>query len=80
MAWHDLAGALGVVCIVATYLLLQLERLDARSLAYSGANALGAGLVLASLAVEWNASAAAVEGFWLLISLVGVARALRRAA
>lgn len=80
VAWHDAAGALGVACIVGSYLLLQLERLDARGLVYSSVNALGAGLVLVSLCFEFNGPAAAVEGFWLLISLLGIARALRRVA
>jgi hypothetical protein len=78
-AWYDAAGALGVACIVGSYLALQLERLDARGLAYSSVNALGAALVLVSLCFEFNASAAAVEGFWLAISLVGMAKAARRA-
>lgn len=80
VAWHDLAGALGVLCIVGSYLALQLERLEARGLAYSSVNALGAGLVLVSLCYEFNGPAATVEGFWLVISLVGVAKALRRGA
>ena len=44
-SWFDLAGNVGVVILIVTYLLLQLERLDARRVAYSALNALGAGLI-----------------------------------
>ena len=79
MAWHDVAGGLGVACIVGAYLLLQAERLDQRDPRYSGVNALGAGLVLVSLCFEFNASAFTVEAFWLVLSLWGLARGRRRA-
>lgn len=77
-AAHEIVGFLGVSCIVGSYLALQLGRLRAEALRYSLFNAFGAALVLASLAVEFNAAAALVEGFWLVISLFGVVRALRR--
>ena len=76
-AWHDLAGNVGVAVIVATYLLLQLNKLDGRGLTYSLLNAAGAGLVALSLLYDFNASAFAVEAFWVLISLIGVWRCLR---
>lgn len=76
--WSDLAGGVGVAAIAGSYLLLQLGRLDARRPAYSAANALGAALVLLSLAYRFNLSAFVVEVFWLGISLLGLARALRR--
>lgn len=74
---HDLVGNAGVGLILVTYLLLQTGRLDARGLSYSLANALGAGLVVVSLVVDFNLSAFIVEAFWVLISLYGIARALR---
>lgn len=80
MEWHDVVGATGVGAIVITYFLLQSGRLAAHSLAYSGLNALGAALILVSLAREFNLAAAVVEAFWLLISLYGVARSLRQRA
>ncbi len=48
-SWHDLAGNIGVVYILATYLLLQLERLSATSPSYSIANGLGAFLTIISI-------------------------------
>lgn len=75
---HDVVGAAGVFLIVVAYLLLQLGKMQGQSLAYSASNAVGAGLILFSLYFEFNASAALIEAFWLLISLFGVGRQLMR--
>ena len=72
--WHDLLGIIGVVLILATYMLLQLEKLSATSFLYSVTNGLGASLILVSLIYEFNLSAFIIEAFWLLISTYGIVR------
>ncbi len=72
--WHDLLGIIGVVLILATYMLLQLEKLSASSLLYSATNGLGASLILVSLIDDFNLSAFIIEAFWLLISTYGIVR------
>jgi hypothetical protein len=77
----DLFGTLGVVMIIGSYLLVQIGRLNATSVPYTLANALGASLVLISLYFDFNLSAFLIELFWLLISLVGLLRiTLRRSS
>ncbi len=71
---HDLVGNLGVLCILSTYLLLQLGKLSAEHLGYSAVNGLGAALVLYSLTVNFNLSAFVIEFAWLLISIYGFFR------
>jgi paired small multidrug resistance pump len=78
--WHDIVGLAGVAAILVAYALMQAGRLRGESLAYSGINAAGAAAVLVSLHYDFNLSAFIVEAFWVLISLYGVARALRRQA
>lgn len=73
-SWHDFVGNIGVLLIMVTYLLLQLERMQAASLKYSVANGLGAFLIVVSLMFEFNLSAFVVEAAWFLISLFGVVR------
>ena len=75
--WHDLVGNLGVVCILGTYLLLQLGRMNPGMLSFSLINGLGAMLILVSLAVDFNLSSFIIEIFWLAISVVGIWRSLR---
>jgi hypothetical protein len=78
-AWHDLVGNLGVVMILGTYFALQVGRLDAKSVAYSALNALGAGLITVSLLFDFNLSAFVVEAAWVAVSVYGLVRIWRRA-
>jgi hypothetical protein len=73
----DLLGLIGVVLIVVTYLLLQLDKLRSSDLAYSLFNAIGASLIVASLVVNFNLSALLMEVFWVLISCIGIFRYFR---
>lgn len=70
-------GMLGAMLIVVAYLLLQVGRLDSRSLSYSVLNGAGAAGILYSLFFEFNMSAFAIEAFWLVISVYGGVRAFR---
>jgi hypothetical protein len=72
----DIAGFIGVVLIIAAYLLLQLEKLPSSSPKYSLLNAAGALLIMVSLIFAFNLSAFIVEAFWFLISSVGLYRSL----
>ena len=73
----DLIGNIGVVVLVTTYLMLQLNKLSSDGLAYSLLNAIGAGLIVISLLVDFNLSALVIEAFWVLISLLGIYRYFR---
>lgn len=75
LEWYDMTGTLGVVAIVAAYFLLQVGRLDLRAPLYSWLNLVGAAMILISLYYEFNFSAAIMEAFWVLISLVGLYQA-----
>ena len=73
----DLVGNIGVVILMVTYLLLQLDKLHSNDLAYSVLNAAGASLIVVSLLVDFNLSALVMEVFWVLISFVGIYRYFR---
>ena len=73
----DFVGNIGVVVLVITYLMLQLNKLSSDGLAYSVLNAVGAGLIVISLLFNFNLSALVIEVFWVLISLVGIYRYFR---
>lgn len=75
---HDMFGNVGVVVVLAAYLLVQLERLSAIRPPYLIANGLGAFFILGSLVNEFNLSAFAIEFAWLLISAYGLIRYLVR--
>ena len=73
----DLIGNIGVVVLMITYLMLQLNKLRSEGLAYSVLNAAGAAMIVMSLVVNFNLSALLMEVFWVLISLVGIYRYFR---
>jgi hypothetical protein len=74
----DILGTAGVAMIIITYVLLQTGRLQSTQLSYSLLNAAGAALILISLYYSFNLSAFIVEAFWLIISVYGIVRSLRR--
>ena len=74
----DIFGLAGVILLVITYLLLQVNKLQSAGLLYSLLNAIGASLIILSLLANFNLSAFLMEAFWVLISLIGVVRYLRR--
>lgn len=73
----DFVGNIGVVVLMVTYLLLQLNKLRSDALAYSLLNAVGAALIVLSLLVDFNLSALLMEVFWVLISFIGIYRYFR---
>lgn len=77
-AWYDFVGIIGTGFIIVTYVLLQIERIRSASLLYSLLNAAGASLIIVSLIFNFNLSAFIVEFFWLLISLFGIGKSLRK--
>lgn len=74
---HDVIGNLGAILILASYFLVQIGKMSATGIAYTGLNGLGAAFIMFSLLFDFNMSAFVVEVFWLLISLVGMARIFR---
>jgi len=72
--WHDLVGNVGVLMVLATYLLVQTERMDIRRPGYSSLNAAGAVLIIVSLMYDFNLSSFMIEIAWLAISLYGLKR------
>jgi multidrug transporter EmrE-like cation transporter len=73
----DLIGNIGVVILIITFLMLQLNKLPSDGLTYSLLNAIGASLIVVSLFFDFNLSALLMEVFWVLISFVGIYRYFR---
>lgn len=79
MSLTDVAGLAGVVLILVAYAGVTMGRLDPQRPPALLLNLVGAGLILASLAVDFNLSAMVMESVWMLIALAGLARlAFRR--
>jgi len=70
--WYDFVGNVGVFLILFAYFMLQVNRINNKSLTFSLMNGCGAFLILVSLYFDFNLSAFVVEFFWLIISIYGI--------
>lgn len=77
MTLYDIVGIVGVGFVLISYLLLQLDRIEPKSVSYSLLNLAGAILILISLYVTFNLASFIIEISWLLISGYGLIKALR---
>ncbi len=78
MTLYDGIGLLGVALILIAYGLLQIEKIDPKSVSYSALNGAGALLILVSLYFSFNLASFIIEIAWLVISGYGLVKALRR--
>lgn len=68
----NIIGMLGTTAVVGTYFMLQLNKIDSKSLAYNLWNLVGAILLLLSLLVHFNLASFVIELFWIAASVVGL--------
>ncbi|WP_269514967.1 CBU_0592 family membrane protein [Brevundimonas subvibrioides] len=81
MSLPDLLGIFGVLLILVAYAGATAGRLDPKQWPALCLNLIGALLILWSLSVDFNLSAALMEGAWALVAVAGLVRlALRRQA
>ena len=73
----DAIGLLGVLHLLAGYLLLQAQKISASAWTYSLIILLGSAAILGSLYADWNLAAASIEIAWVCISVGGLVRSVR---
>jgi hypothetical protein len=79
MTLIDIAGVFGVLLILIAYAGATAGKLDPKQWPALVLNLVGALLILWSLSVDFNLSAALMEGAWALVAVAGLARlALKR--
>jgi hypothetical protein len=74
---YDAVGLIGVSLVVIAYFLLQIEKVSIYDISYSILNIFGSTLILVSLCINFNLASAVIEGFWVLISFIGVVKYLK---
>jgi hypothetical protein len=72
----DLIGIIGVILILIAYYYLSIGRWIADSMLFQFLNFLGAWLMLYSLYFHWNTSSVVIEVAWIIISMLGMYRAM----
>ncbi|MEL6607933.1 MAG: hypothetical protein AAFO93_03385 [Pseudomonadota bacterium] len=78
MTIADIIGVLGTVFIVAAYFASQVGYMSSQDLAFPVVNLIGACLILYSLMFSWNLPSVLMEGFWIVISIIGIVGHYRR--
>ena len=76
----DFIGILGVIVIIVAYMLLQLEKIDAKGLLFSLLNTIGALFIIVSLMYDWNLASFIMESTWMMVSLYGIWKYYKHAA
>lgn len=72
-------GFVGMLCIVWAYFLLQRGNYGIDSLPYQLLNLVGAVLLIISLLVHFNLGSFLIEVFWIVITLYGMYKNLKKA-
>ncbi|HKS88852.1 MAG TPA: hypothetical protein VJR70_05375 [Stellaceae bacterium] len=78
IAGYDIVGIVGASVLITAYFANQQRWLSSEDWRFPLANLLGALLILVSLLFEWNFPSVVIEGFWIAVSLWGIARSLGR--
>ena len=78
----DAIGSFGALIVVAAYFATQMRMMNSDDLAFPVINLLGSVLIVYSLVHNFNLASMLIEGFWILISFIGIIQhfRLRRAA
>ncbi len=76
--FSNLIGLMGVVLILLAYYMQQRSRWTMEHRAYHISNALGAFLIIISLFYSWNLAQFVMEFLWLVFSLYGLYRLMRK--
>jgi paired small multidrug resistance pump len=74
---YTVAGFVGVVMVLVAYFANQQRWLSAEDWRFPFVNALGSGLILVSLYVEWNFPSFIINSCWIAISLYGLVKGAR---
>lgn len=69
---YDFIGNIGVVCLIAAFVLIQSGRVKSEDFLYPFMNLIGGSCVIVSLFSEFNLSTLLINSFWVLISLWGL--------
>jgi hypothetical protein len=78
MTPYDVLGLFGVALILISYFMLQIGKLHLEQVLYSLLNLIGALFILVSLLFSWNLASFIIEVAWILISLYGIIKSLKR--
>lgn len=73
--YGDAIGIIGVFIIIVAYIMMQIDRMNPKGVAFSLLNTIGAIFILISLIYDWNLASFVMEIIWFALSLYGTIKA-----
>lgn len=73
----DAIGSFGALIVVAAYFATQMRMMNSDDLAFPVINLLGSVLIVFSLLENFNLASMLIEGFWIVISFIGIIQHFR---
>ncbi len=73
----DAVGSAGALVVVAAYFATQMRMMNSDDLAFPVINLLGSVLIAYSLLYNFNLASMLIEGFWIIISVIGIIQYFR---
>lgn len=73
----DAVGSLGALIVVAAYFATQVRMINSDDLIFPVVNLVAALLIVYSLMHTFNLASMLIEGFWIIISVVGIIQHFR---
>ena len=70
----DAIGSLGALIVVGAYFATQMRMINSDDLVFPVLNLLGSLLITYSLVYNFNLASMLIEGFWIIISAIGIAQ------
>ena len=77
LTFVDAIGSFGALIVVAAYFATQMRMMNSDDLAFPMVNLIGSILIVFSLMQNFNLASMLIEGFWIIISVIGIIQYFR---
>ncbi|WP_299662299.1 hypothetical protein [uncultured Ruegeria sp.] len=77
LTFVDAIGSFGALIVVAAYFATQMRMMNSDDLAFPIVNLIGSVLIVFSLIQNFNLASMLIEGFWIIISVIGIIQYFR---
>ncbi|MEX0308255.1 MAG: hypothetical protein AB3N12_12800 [Ruegeria sp.] len=77
LTFVDAIGSFGALIVVAAYFATQMRMMNSDDLAFPVVNLVGSVLIVLSLFQNFNLASMLIEGFWIIISVLGIIQYFR---
>ena len=77
LTFVDAIGSFGALIVVVAYFATQMRMMNSDDLAFPVVNLVGSVLIVFSLMQNFNLASMLIEGFWIIISVIGIIQHFR---